>query len=185
MSKFTHAENYKEAAAQYSTSEWLAQLAQDASELSQAALKYRKTLVEDGMYISETSDAASIDLAIKFANLNTSIINIIKPVDLARCCEGYGMMNKKNFVTEHNKHKVPVPDEADEDKVRRTLIIKTNSHEEEFAVAEKIHKQLVGNPDYINSDICVNMSKDRNDGTENEVHVVFFEAAKSDPELKI
>lgn len=72
-----------------------------------------------------------------------------------------------------------------EDEIKRMIIIKTQSREEEFRIAEKIHNQLVGNPDYIEDRICLNMSKDRDDDTENEVHLLIFTDAESDPEIKI
>ena len=72
-----------------------------------------------------------------------------------------------------------------EDEIKRMIIIKTQSREEEFRIAEKIHNQLVGNPDYIEDRICLNMSKDRDDDTENEVHLLIFTDVESDPEIKI
>lgn len=72
-----------------------------------------------------------------------------------------------------------------EDEIKRMIIIKTQSREEEFRIAEKIHNQLVGNPDYIEDRICLNMSKDRDDDTENEVHLLIFTDAESDLEIKI
>ena len=72
-----------------------------------------------------------------------------------------------------------------EQEIKRMVIIKTQSREEEFGIADKIHNQLVGNPDYIESRICLNMSKDRDDGTENEVHLIIFNDSESDPEIKI
>ena len=72
-----------------------------------------------------------------------------------------------------------------EQEIKRMVIIKTQSREEEFRIADKIHNQLVGNPDYIESRICLNMSKDRDDGTENEVHLIIFNDSESDPEITI
>ena len=71
------------------------------------------------------------------------------------------------------------------DGLRKLIIIKTNSHEEEYKVAEKIHKQLVGNQDYIDCNIVLNMSSDRADETENEVHLYICDDAKTNPEIKI
>jgi hypothetical protein len=69
--------------------------------------------------------------------------------------------------------------------LRKLIIIKTNSHEEEYEVCKKIHEQLVGNQDYIDCNIVLNMSSDRVDETENEVHLYIFDDAKANPEIKI
>lgn len=69
--------------------------------------------------------------------------------------------------------------------LRRTIIIKTNSREEELRIGTKIHEQLRGNPDYIENRIILNMSDARDDQTENEVHVYIFSDAISDPEIRI
>lgn len=71
------------------------------------------------------------------------------------------------------------------DGIKKIIIIKTNSHEEEYEVAKKIHEQLVGNEDYIDCRIVLNMSSDRADETENEVHLYIFEDAESNPEIRI
>lgn len=70
-------------------------------------------------------------------------------------------------------------------KVKKQIVIKTNSHEEELAIAEKIHRQLAGNSDYINSRIVLNMSGDRRDGTLNEVHLSIFDDASTDIEITV
>lgn len=72
-----------------------------------------------------------------------------------------------------------------EDMIRKQIIIKTKDPDMEGRVLNKIHNQLVGNQDYIGSRICLNRSKDRNDGTQNEVHLYIFEDSESDPEIKI
>lgn len=74
--------------------------------------------------------------------------------------------------------------------LRRQIIIKTASHEEEYRIAEKIHNQLAGNEDYVECRIVLNMSADRkitdkDDDTENEVHVYIFNDSKTDPEITI
>ena len=69
--------------------------------------------------------------------------------------------------------------------LRKFIIVKTNSHEEEYEVAEKIRNQLAGNQDYVDCDIVLNMSSDRRDETENEVHLYIFDDAKSNPEITI
>ena len=71
------------------------------------------------------------------------------------------------------------------DGLRKVIIIKANSHEEEWEVAKKIHEQLAGNPDYVHCNIILNMSSDRGDGTENEVHLYIFDDAESNPEIRI
>lgn len=71
------------------------------------------------------------------------------------------------------------------DGLRKLIIIKTNSFEEEYEVAEKIHNQLAGNQDYVDCDIVLNMSADRCDGTENEVYLYIFDDAKTNPEIRI
>ena len=69
--------------------------------------------------------------------------------------------------------------------IRRLIRINTNSKEEEFKVMENIHKQLMGNEDYVECRIVLNDSSTRNDGTENEVHIYIFKDSISDPEIKI
>lgn len=71
------------------------------------------------------------------------------------------------------------------DGLRKLIIVKTNSLDEEYEVAKKIHKQLVGNQDYIDCNIVLNMSSDRADETENEVHLYICDDAKTNPEIKI
>lgn len=69
--------------------------------------------------------------------------------------------------------------------LRRQIIIKTASPEEEFRIAEKIHNQLVGNQDYIDCNIVLNISAYRRDDTKNEVHVYIFDESESDPIITI
>ena len=71
------------------------------------------------------------------------------------------------------------------DGIRKTIIIKTNSHEEEWEVAKKIHEQLAGNEDYIENRIILSMSTEVPYEVENEVHLYIFEDAKSNPEIRI
>lgn len=68
--------------------------------------------------------------------------------------------------------------------LKRKYIIQTEEGKE-YEVLEKIHNQLVGNPDYINSNIILNDSSTRNDGTVNEIHVYIFEECKNIPEIRI
>ena len=69
--------------------------------------------------------------------------------------------------------------------IKKLIIIKTNSHEEEYEVVKKIHEQLVGNQDYIDCRIVLNMSSDRVDETENEVHLYIYEDVETNPEIRI
>lgn len=69
--------------------------------------------------------------------------------------------------------------------LRKLIIIKTKTEEEESAVMESIHNQLVGNPDYIECRIILNNSSTRNDGTKNEVHVYIFNDSESNPQITI
>ena len=71
------------------------------------------------------------------------------------------------------------------DGLRKLIIIKTNSHEEEWEVAKKIHEQLVGNEDYIENRIILSMSTEIPYEVENEVHLYIFEDSKSNPEITI
>lgn len=69
--------------------------------------------------------------------------------------------------------------------LRRLIVVKTQSKEEELQIGEKIHNQLIGNQDYIDCRIVLNLSSDRDDGTENEVHLYIFNDSISDPEITI
>lgn len=75
-------------------------------------------------------------------------------------------------------------DKLDES-IRRQIIIKTHSRDEELRIGSKIHDQLVGNPDYKENRICLNLSDARDDNTENEVHLYIFTDSESDPEILI
>ena len=55
----------------------------------------------------------------------------------------------------------------------------------EFETMEKIHEQLVGNKYYIDSNIILNDSSTRCDGTKNEVRVHIFDECKNRPVIKI
>ena len=68
--------------------------------------------------------------------------------------------------------------------VKECIIIKTENGKE-FETMEKIHEQLVGNQDYINSNIVLNDSSTRRDGTKNEVRVYIFDECKNRPVIKI
>ena len=68
--------------------------------------------------------------------------------------------------------------------MKECIIIKTEEGRE-FETMEKIHEQLVGNKDYINSNIILNDSSTRCDGTKNEVRVYIFDECKKRPVIKI
>lgn len=66
------------------------------------------------------------------------------------------------------------------EKEKRVITIRTSTEQEKLEVGTKIHNQLVGNDDYINTRILLNM-----DDNENIVTLTIFEDAKSIPEIKI
>lgn len=68
--------------------------------------------------------------------------------------------------------------------MKECIIIKTEEGRE-FETMEKIHEQLVGNKDYIDSNIILNDSSTRRDGTKNEVRVYIFHECKNRPVIKI
>lgn len=67
--------------------------------------------------------------------------------------------------------------------IRHHIRIHCKDHDEEYEIAEKIHNVLVGNKDYIDCKIVLNMSADRRDGTENEVHVYIYKDSISNPDI--
>ena len=68
--------------------------------------------------------------------------------------------------------------------MKECIIIKTEEGIE-FETMEKIHEQLVGNKDYIDSNIILNDSSTRCDGTKNEVRVYIFDECEKRPVIKI
>lgn len=66
------------------------------------------------------------------------------------------------------------------EKEKRVITIRTSTEQEKLEVGTKIHNQLVGNDDYINTRILLNM-----DDNDNIVTLTIFEDAKSIPEIKI
>ena len=68
--------------------------------------------------------------------------------------------------------------------VKECITIKTEEGKE-FETMKKIHEQLVGNKDYIDSNIILNGSSTRCDGTRNEVRVYIFDECKKRPAIKI
>ena len=69
--------------------------------------------------------------------------------------------------------------------IKKKIIIKTNSKEEEIKTLSEIHNQLVGNIDYIDNNIILNDSSTRNDNTENEIHLIIFNDCKTNPIINI
>ena len=69
-------------------------------------------------------------------------------------------------------------------KVKECITIKTEEGKE-FETMEKIHEQLLGNKDYIDSNIILNDSSTRCDGTKNEVRVYIFDECEKRPVIKI
>ena len=91
--------------------------------------------------------------------------------------EFYGIEKDRSIKEDTNKL---------DESIRRQIIIKTQDNEEEYRIANKIHEQLVGNQDYIDSRIVLNMADDRlDDDTKNEVHLYIFNNSETDPEIKI
>ena len=71
-----------------------------------------------------------------------------------------------------------------DDSIKKKIIIKTQTHEQEMIMLSSLHEQLVGNQDYIDSNIILNDSSSRNDGTKNEVHLIIFNNSKTNPVLQ-
>lgn len=91
--------------------------------------------------------------------------------------EFYGIEKDRSIKEDTNKL---------DESIRRQIIIKTQDNEEEYRIANKIHEQLAGNQDYIDSRIVLNMANDRlDDDTKNEVHLYIFNDSETDPEIKI
>ena len=91
--------------------------------------------------------------------------------------EFYGIEKDRSIKEDTNKL---------DESIRRQIIIKTQDNEEEYKIANKIHEQLAGNQDYIDSRIVLNMANDRlDDDTKNEVHLYIFNDSETDPEIKI
>ena len=66
------------------------------------------------------------------------------------------------------------------EKEKRVITIRTSTEQEKLEVGTKIHNQLAGNDDYINTRILLNM-----DNNENIVTLTIFEDSKTVPEIKI
>ena len=64
--------------------------------------------------------------------------------------------------------------------LKKLILVKTNSHEEELNILDNFHGQLAGNKDYVESRIVLNDSSARADNTENEVRVYVFDDSETD-----
>lgn len=60
------------------------------------------------------------------------------------------------------------------DKVRMQIKVIVNDDKEQLAIANAIHEQLVGNPDYINDRIVLNIDVD------GETNLYFFDDMEGD-----
>lgn len=65
------------------------------------------------------------------------------------------------------------------DIVKKHIKIKVNDDKEQLAIANSIHEQLVGNPDYIDNRIVLNIDAD------GEVNLYIFDDCKEDPTIVI
>ena len=65
------------------------------------------------------------------------------------------------------------------DKVKMHIQITVEDNEKKMELGRKIHSQLIGNPDYIESDILLNVDD------ENTVNLYVFEGCKTRPEITI
>ena len=65
------------------------------------------------------------------------------------------------------------------DIVKKHIRIKVNDDKEQLAIANSIHEQLVGNPDYIDSRILLNIDVD------GEVNIYIFDDCKDDQTIVI
>lgn len=71
--------------------------------------------------------------------------------------------------------------------VKKILIIKTSSKEDELSIGTQIHEQLRGNQDYIDSNIVLSISQSFTKGTmpDNEVHLWISKDSSICPKIKI
>lgn len=69
--------------------------------------------------------------------------------------------------------------------IKRLYKINTETSEECAKVMRNIHDQLVGNTDYIESNIILNDSDTRCDDTVNEIRVYIFKECKNIPDIII
>lgn len=84
------------------------------------------------------------------------------------------------FISEEEK----IKEDEESNKLKKHIIIKTNSNEEMHYMGNCIYEQLVGNQDYIDSRIILSMEPDGEE-TKNEIHVLVFNDSKSNPEIII
>lgn len=110
MAQFTFANTYDDAVAQYQVTEWLAQLAEEASELAQAALKYRRALEPGALWIPKSPEELACNLIEEFADVKSCIEKVVKNSELVRGALDVTKAKEERFVQRHNMHKVPSND---------------------------------------------------------------------------
>ena len=69
--------------------------------------------------------------------------------------------------------------------LKKLILVKTNSHEEELKILDNFHNQLIGNKDYIESRIVLNHSSKIISNTENEVRLYIFDDSETDVNINI
>ena len=71
--------------------------------------------------------------------------------------------------------------------VKKVIVIKTSSKEDELAIGTQIHNQLRGNTDYIENNIVLSISQSFEKGTmnENEVQLWIAKSSSSYPIIRI
>lgn len=105
MAQFKHANTYKEAADQYAVTEWLSQLAEEASELAQAALKFRRSLIDDGLWTPAKPSDLTANLIEEFADVKSCIENVIANEALVKGVLEISKQKSERFVQRHNEHR--------------------------------------------------------------------------------
>lgn len=69
--------------------------------------------------------------------------------------------------------------------LRKKIVITASDSEKAGDILMNIHSQLAGHKDYVNSNIVLNDSGTRCDGTENEIHVYIYKECENEPEITI
>ena len=62
---------------------------------------------------------------------------------------------------------------------RKAIEIECSSNEEKEKLGEKIHDQLVGNEEYINNNIILDMTEDC------KIHIIVFNECQNEPDIYI
>ena len=68
--------------------------------------------------------------------------------------------------------------------VKKCIVVKAADEDQMGEIATRIHEQLVGNQDYIDSNIVLSMEPDGEE-TKNEIHVIIFNNSKTEPNITI